>query len=252
VKNKLTNAALFDPQGNVLQPSDAFYKKNIFLLRGRFRPCTHVNLDMIKTGYQEFLKDKDVNPGNIFSISELTLNNLQNEGQIIEKDFLDRVEILCSLGQNVLISSYHEYYRLVAYLSGLTKHKIGIVLGIGNMVEVFNEEYYQNLKGGILESFATLFSRNVKLYVYPMKQTEGELQTCENFPIAPHLFHLYQYLLFNDKIADIKGVELKFLDIYSDKVLKMIKEGQSGWEAMVPERVYEAIINKKLFGFVNH
>jgi hypothetical protein len=249
VKNNLTNAALFDPEGNVLQPSDAFYKKNVFLLRGRFRPCTNVNMDMIGTGHQEFLNDRDVNPGNIFSISELTLNNLQNEGQIIEKDFLDRVEILCSLGQNVLISNYHEYYRLVAYLSGLSKQKIGIVLGIGNLAEVFNEEYYKNLKGGILESFSTLFSRNVKLYVYPMKQKDGTLQTCENFPIAPHLFHLYQYLLFNDKIADIRGVELSYLDIYSDNVLKMIKAGENGWESMVPSLVYEAIVNKELFGF---
>ena len=47
VKNGLTKAAMFGPDGNVMQPSDELYKKNVLVLRGRFRPPTHVNVDML-------------------------------------------------------------------------------------------------------------------------------------------------------------------------------------------------------------
>jgi hypothetical protein len=250
VKLGLTQAALFDPAGNVLQPSEAFYKKNILVLRGRFRPCTHVNMDMLKTGYDQFSNDKEVDPAKIITLSELTLTNLKTEGEINEKDFIDRVEILCSLGQTVLISNYLQYYRLITYLSRFTKYKIGIVLGILSLSDIFNEQYYTNLKGGILESFSALFSRNVKLYVYPARDLRTrEVMTCKNFRLPDNLLYLYKYLLANDKLEDIKEANMQYLEIISDDVIKMIKESKRGWETMVPEPVASAIINKQLFGY---
>jgi hypothetical protein len=252
VKNHLTHAALFDPQGNVLQPSEVFYKKNILLLRGRFRPFTKVNTDMLKSGNEQFKSESSVDPSNIVAVSELTLSNLRNEGEINEKDFLDRAELLCSLGQTVLISDYHEYYRLVAYLSKFTKQKIGIIIGILNLAEIFNEKYYVNLKGGILEAFATLFSRNVKMYVYPSRdQKSHEYLNCTNFELSPNLKDLYEYLIVNDKLEDIKDARLEYLSIISDNVLNMIKNGVEGWEIMVPEPVAAAIKEKKLFSYSN-
>ncbi|HEX8548976.1 MAG TPA: TonB-dependent receptor [Cytophagaceae bacterium] len=253
VKNGLTKAALFNPKGQVLQPSEAFYKKNILILRGRFRPCTYVNQDMLSTGYAQFSKDKNVNPDNIITISELTLTSLQSEGDINEKDFLDRVEILCSLGHTVLISNYLRYYRLISYLAGFTKHRIGIILGILSLSDIFNEQYYTDLKGGILEAFATLFSRNVKLYVYPAKEARtGNIVTCTNFRLPENLFHLYKYLLSNDKLEDVVNYNAAYLNIISDDVLKMIKEGEEGWETQVPREVSEAIKGKKLFGYASN
>lgn len=253
VKNGLTKAAIFGPQGNVLQPSETFYKKNILILRGRFRPVTNVNLDMLKTGFETFKVEKDVNPDKIVTISELTLSSLQSEGEINEKDFIDRVEILCSLGHTVLISNYLRYYRLVAYLSTMTKQKIGIILGAKSLSDIFNEQYYLDLKGGILESFATLFSRNVKLYVYPAKEPRtNNLISCDNFRLPENLVYLYKYLLANEKIVDIDGANYNYLDILSDDIIKMIKEGKTGWETLVPEQVSEAIKKKELFGLKNH
>ena len=250
VRNGLSNAALFGPDGNVLQPSEVFYKKHILLLRGRFRPITHVAMDMIKTGYEEFANDSDVDVDKIITVSELTLVNLKADGEINEKDFLDRAEILCSLGQTVLISNYHEYYKVVAYLSRFTKLKIGVVLGIINLSEIFNEDYYKSLKGGILESFSALFSRNVKMYVYPAKDPQtGRLVTCKNFVLPEHLTYLYMYLLANDKMEDIRGAHTEYLNIISDQVLNMIKSGQAGWENMVPPLVANSIIEKKLFDY---
>ncbi|TAH25398.1 MAG: TonB-dependent receptor [Cytophagales bacterium] len=253
VKLGLTQAALFGPEGNVLQPSEVFYKKNILVLRGRFRPCTFVNLDMIKTGLEHFKNDKQVDVNKIICISEININSLTSDGQMInidEEEFIDRAEILCSLGHTVMISNYHKYYKLVSYLSRFSKQKIGLVLGIMSLSEIFNEQYYTDLKGGILESFSTLFSKNIKLYIYPARDVHSkELLTCKNFRLPENLVYLYKYLLANDKLEDIVNARLDFLDIFSDNVIRMIKAGESGWEKMVPKEVSEAIIRKQLFDY---
>lgn len=251
VKNGLTHAAMFGPKGNVLQPSSALYKKNIFVLRGRFRPVTHVNVDMMITGMRAFRKESDVEIQNVTPIVELTLNDLTMEGEVDETDFLDRVDLLCSLGQNVLISNYQEHYKLASYLSQFTRHrKLGIVLGYYNLVRIFDESYYDNLNGGILESFSRLFGSNVKLYVYPTFQSNSDaLQTSKSFKPEEHLKNLFQYLLDNDKVQDIEGAKKENLHIISDEVLDMIQKGAIGWEKFVPNKVADAIKQNHLFSY---
>ncbi len=252
VRKGFTNAALFGPDGNVLQPSEVLYKKHILAIRGRFRPFTHVNADMLEKGISHFMKEEDVDPEKVVILSELTLHNLKEGEDIDEKDFLDRVDILSSLGQTVLISNYQEYYKLVAYLSHFTKLKIGIILGIINLEWIFDEKYYQNLKGGILESFATLFSRNVKLFVYPaLRFNTNELFTCEKFHwvLPPTQVDLFEYLIANNKLEDITDYDESLLSVTSDEVLAMIKSGQDGWEDKVPELAVNIIKEKCLFGY---
>ncbi|MFN8354345.1 MAG: TonB-dependent receptor [Spirosomataceae bacterium] len=249
VKNGFTNATMFGPDGTVLQPSEVLYKKHTLVLRGRFRPVTHVNLDMLKKGLKHFLSDPDVDANKLVILSELTLHDLQAGGEINEKDFLDRVDILCSLGQTVMISNYHEYYKLVAYLSKLTYLKIGIVLGINNLEWIFEEDHYKNLPGGILEAFATLFSRKVKLYVYPTRKADGIIYTLEGFNLPPQIVDLYEYLFANNKLEAIRDAELSNLHIYSDNVLAMIQRGEDGWEDMVPPEVAHVVKAKCLFGY---
>jgi hypothetical protein len=251
VKNGMSNAAMFDPDGNVLQPSEALYKKNILALRGRFRPVTHVNVNMLECGKRAFLAEKDVNQDDVLVLTELTLNNLRAEGQIDEQDFLDRVDILCSLGNTVMISNYQEYYRLVEFLSLFTRgKKIGIVLGIYSLGDVFEEKFYTHLRGGILEAFGKLFGQNVKLYVYPSRiPGTNELLGCENFEVPEKQASLFKYLLDNDQLATLKDANPDILHIFSDNVLDMIRQGKEGWEQMVPDKVAQAIQLKCLFGY---
>lgn len=251
VQQGYTNSALFDPTGEVKEPADVFYKKHILAIRSRFRPCTNVNIDMFKNGVDQFTQDEAItDTENIVQVAELTLSNLRSEGEIDYKDFLDRVDILASLGKYVLISNYQEYYRLVDFFNRYTKLKFAIVLGPFNLADIFNEKYYSNLKGGILESFSALFSRNVRLYIYPaIKADSNELYNSVNFEIPEHLAFLYKYLQATDKIKDLSNYNTEILHIYSDKVLEMIRTGQSVWESMVPELVLNAIQSKKLFGY---
>jgi len=253
VKYGFSDAALFGPDGKNQQPSEVLYKKHIVVVRGRFRPLINVHMDMLNTGVKQFLQEPDVDRNNVIVIAELTLQSLQERdavdtAEIDEKDFLDRVDILCSLGQTVLISNFHEYYKLVAYLSTITKLKMGVVLGYPNLEYIFSEEHYQDLPGGILESFAALFSRKVKLFIYPTLR-DGVIMNGLRFSPPPHLVDLYRYLISNNKIEDISHYREKNLNLQTDKILKLIKEGSEGWQEFVPAEVAALIKERCLFGY---
>lgn len=249
VKNGFCDLALFGPDGKILQPSDTLYKKHIFVLRGRFRPIINVHIDMLENGVRQFIQEPDVDESKLIVLSELTLHSLK-EGQqeIDDKDFLDRVDILCSLGQTVMITNYVEYYKLVADLSKITRLKIGLVIGYPNLEYIFQEENYKGLPGEILEGFATLFSQKVKLFVYPTLRN-GIIMNCMRFNPPTHLFDLFRYLIANNKIEDIFHYNQANLNIQTDNMLDLIQKGELGWEENVPTEVVKMIKDRCLFGF---
>ncbi len=254
VKNGMTKAAMFGPDGEVMQPSEMLYKRNVLVLRGRFRPVTHVNVDMLLASRRMFKRDPDVDKKNMSVVTELTLNDLNLDGKLDENDFLSRAELLCSLGQSVLISNYFEYYRLVDYLSKITRgRKIGIIMGIYALQRVFEEKTYENIRGGILECFASLFGTNVKLLIYPSIKvgTTDELFTLKDFEetLPDNLKSLFRYLLDNNKLEDVQNADADNLHIISDNVLEMIQNNDAGWEKFVPRRAEEVIKDHGLFGY---
>jgi hypothetical protein len=205
---------------------------------------------MLLTSRRHFKQEPDVTRSNIVLLSELTLNDLSADGKVDEKDFLHRCDILCSLGQNVLISNYFEYYRLVEYLSKITRgKKIGIIMGIYALQKVFDEKTYENIRGGILECFASLFGTNVKIYVYPALRPDATLFTLKDFEneLPPNLKNLFRYLIDNNKMEDVSDADTRKLHIISDNVLAMIRKGEPGWEKFVPHKVEEAIREQRLF-----
>ena len=60
VKERMTNAVIFTPDGMSKQPSDILYRKNILTMRGSFRPVTKVNIDMLQKGLEKFEKTNKV------------------------------------------------------------------------------------------------------------------------------------------------------------------------------------------------
>ena len=170
----LTNAVMFGPKGDVLQPSEVLYKMAILVERGSFRPVTHVNVDMLNCATAQFIQEPAVKGKDVVVLMEITMNNLLAAGELDARDFLARVDILGDIGFTVLISNYPEYYRLGSYFRRYTKEMIGVAMGINNLLEIFNEKYYENLEGGILESFGRLFRHSVKLYIYPMRKDAYE------------------------------------------------------------------------------
>jgi len=250
VQQGLANAAMFTSSGEVVQASEVLYKRPILVERGRFRPVTKVTLDMLDCAQRQFAHDPQVKGEDIVTLMEMTLTNLTSDGGIDYKDFLDRADLLGSLGKMVLISNYAEFYRLAGYLFRYTKRNIGIVMGVPTLRELFEEKYYNDLEGGILESFGRLFKNALRLYIYPSKDhVSGRLITAAGLQVAPHLRHLYQYLLENQSIQELRGFDEHCLPISSKAVLAKIRGGDDHWETMVPAQVAEMIKERHLFGF---
>lgn len=249
VKNGMTDAVMFDPTGNNVLPAAVLYKKNILALRGSFRPVTKVNMDMYKKSLEMFLEENKVQEENTLVVFEITLSNLRSDGEIDERDFMDRAELLCSLGQYVMISNFQEYYKVVEYFSNYTKARMGLAMGVSNLVDVFDEKYYRHLSGGILEAFGKLFYRDLKVFLYPMKDENGVVVNSENLKVHPRMKELYKFFKFNGKVVDITNFDENDLEIFSREVLKMISKGKPGWEEMLPKGIAELIKRDNLFGY---
>lgn len=276
VQHGLTNAVMFGPGGEVLQPSEILYKKAILVERGSFRPVTHVNVDMLTCATAQFMQEPAVKGKEMVVLMEITMNNLLAGGELDAADFMSRVDMLGDIGCTVLISNYSEYYRLTSYFRRYTKEMIGVAMGINNLLEIFNERYYEHLEGGILENFGRLFRNSVRLYIYPMQQAAYErylatdrpvseavptggnlggafarevLITARNVQVAPHLRNLYEHLSENHYLECIVGFNRDILSIFSRDVLERIRQGDASWETMVPAPVASAIKRRGLFGY---
>jgi len=221
-------------------------------MRGRFRPMTKVHVDMIEQGMSQYLKEPDVKKDNVCTLLELTLKDLTADGKISEKDFIDRVELLGSMGYTVMISNYLKHYKMIEYLSLITKgHKIGVLLGIYNLQSIFDEKYYNTLNGGLLEAFGRGFGHNIKMFVYPALNTEtGDVYGVHNFKLPDHLGGLFDYMIKTNKVEAIHHHDPELLHISSDDVLKKIQTGIVTWEDDVPESVMKAIKFYHLFGYL--
>ena len=248
IKNGMTDAVMFGPDGNNLLPAAVLYKKNILALRGSFRPVTKVNMDMFKKSYDIFVREQTVKEENTIVVFEITLSNLKASGEIDEQDFMDRAELLCSLGHIVMISDFQEYFKLVEYFNNYTKERMGLTMGVSNLVDVFDEKYYRHLSGGILEAFGKLFFKNLIVYLYPMMDPEtGRILTSNSIKVHPRMKELYKFFKYNGKVMDIIDYDPEVLHIYSRDVLKKITKHQDGWEELLPDGVASIIKEKQLF-----
>jgi hypothetical protein len=250
VKNGMTDAVMFGPDGTNVLPARVFYKKNILALRGSFRPVTKVNMAMYEKSYEMFIKENKVDEEKTEVVFEITLSNLRAEGEIDEHDFIDRADLLCSLGQSVMISNFQEYFKVVEYFSNYTKARMGLAMGVSNLVDIFDEKYYRHISGGILEAFGKLFFKDLKVYLYPMKDPEtGELITSENLKVYPRMKELYKFFKYNGKVIDIEDYDESIMNIFSREILNKIANGEPGWESMVPEGTDDLIKEYRLFGY---
>ena len=250
----LSGAAMFDPSGAVLQPSEVLYKKHVLVERGSFRPVCHVNMDMLRSARENFERDLGLpaSTGDVVELMELTMRNLREEGGEVDRaDFLARADMLAASGKTVLISDYFEYYRLAAYLAHYTSQRIAITMGASSLRDLFDEKYYAALEGGILESFGRLFKNELRLYIYPLLDpATGKLVTVDNLEVAPHLHKLYGYLVDNGSIKQLENVNRDYLHIFSRDALRKIRAGDSSWESMVPPQVAEVIKARRFLGYL--
>jgi len=248
----LSGAAIFGPSGEVLQPSEVLRKKAILVERGSFRPVTKVNMDMVRCARDRFAVEPEVKEKPVVELMEITMRNLLVAGQIDLGDFLARADALGAVGKTVLISDYFEYYRLAAYLTRYTTEPIAVTMGVTSLIELFTESYYKELEGGILEAFGRLFTKDLRLYVYPLRDHgTGQLKTVENVEIPGALQHLFRHLVERSRIKQLDNFDESVLHIFSRDVLNRIRQNDAAWEGMVPLEVADMVKKRQLFGYRN-
>jgi hypothetical protein len=247
----LSGAAMFGPDGNVLQPSEALRKRAVLVERGSFRPTTLVNIDMLECALAKFEADPAVAGRPVVALTELTMRNLLAGGEDVDRrDFMARADLLGACGLTVLVSDFFDYHRLAEYLASQTGERVGIVMGVPSLVDLFDERNHMQLTGGILESFGRLFKNDLKLYVYPQLRSEGgDPLTIDTLEVAPLLRPLYDYLRGRGSFVQLDNYRADYLPILSRDVLRRISAGDGTWEAMVPGAVAELIKRRCFFGY---
>jgi hypothetical protein len=247
VEQGFTGAAMFDADGEVVQPYEVLSERPILVGRGSFRPVTSIGIALLEKAAAQFSAELDEAPT---VVMEMSLSNLLSGDRIDHRDFLARVDILGALGKQVIISSFPYYYLMTEYLRFYTSKPIAFALGVPNLRRLFDEKYYTGLSGGILESFGRLFQTGVRLLVYPTIDAQtGELITSETLQIPAHLRHLHLYLLEGRQIGSITDVERKGLQFLPKDVLAMIQSGDPAWEELVPPTGVRLIKDRGVFGF---
>jgi hypothetical protein len=205
-------------------------------------------MSMLDCAYETFCNEPDVDPEDVVVLSEMTLSNLEGGNDIDVEDFLHRIEILCALGKNVMISDYGEFYRLAQYLFKQTSKPVAIALGIPTLKLVFDEKYYEDLEGGILESFGRLFRNDMRMFVCPtIDSRNGELITAHSLEVPEHLSHLYKHLLDNQYIRELDNIDRSHLSIHADNVLEKIRNDDADWVSMLPATVVSIISDRGYF-----
>jgi len=166
-----------------------------------------------------------------------------------------------------LVSNYLEYFKLSAYLRRYVKKPIGLVLGLNNLADIFKEDYYTNLEGGILEAFGKLFKDNVKIYAYPIElknfqryreqmelgdnfetaTDDDDLVTIDNLLVARNLRNLYKYIRENNFLENINNCDRENMNLFSRDVFQLVLERSDGWKNSLPECVCKLIEKNNLW-----
>src|SRR5690349_19839432 len=250
VSHSLTDAGMFRADAETVQPAEASYKKAIPMQRGSFRHGTYATDDMLDGARRKFLAESRFSECDLVVLMEMTLENLLAEGQLNHADFLARVDILGALGRTVLISKFGEYYRLSSYLSRYTSEMVGLVMGVPSLMEIFDEKYYLNLEGGILEALGRMFKGAFKLYVYPMiDEATGRMIAAHEIDVASNLKALFRFIVDNDFIIEITDYHPEYLKIFPPDAQDKLQYGVRDWVKMVPTEVTQIIKERVFFGY---
>ena len=251
VKHDFTQAVLFNEKGDVINAKDALYKKHILTCRGSYRPPTLVNIDMLERGKQTMMKDLKCKNDELWVLPEISMNKLRERGgEVDNEDFLARVDLLKEINYSVLISNYRNYSELSQFLAQNSKMNIGFVFGYYNLIEIFDESRYDEHPAGILGGVGELIGQRGRFYCYPGhdEKTQSTL-SLKDAPVAKEVRPLIDYLIARNRLSDITEYNQNVFHIWSRTVLKMIQNGESGWEEMVPKGLAKLVKEKCLFGY---
>lgn len=249
VKQGLTEAIVFGPRSEVLHVADELFRQPVLVQRGTYRPVTKSNLEVLDRVRNQFNKHPLLKDAGSKVLLEMTMASLTGEqGVVNEEDFLHRVDTLSTLGHDVMVSNFRLFYQMKSFLRQYTDQAIGIVVGAHLLPKIFDESFYREMPGGILEGMSRLFDDRTRMFVYPHKE-KGTTTTAASFKPPAQLQHLYKHLTGNEWLLDATDCDDIDTSIQSSDVRGLLEKRDPKWKTLVPDKARKVIEERQLFGF---
>ncbi|PRD53836.1 nicotinamide mononucleotide adenylyltransferase [Sphingobacterium gobiense] len=211
-------AAIFKPDAHAAQIKDYLYKKNIIILRTKYRQKSNPNFDLFNLAVEQFKKNTGATENDTVVLIEVLMGNaLDEENKITNEDlryFAERAEYLCSTGNNIMVSNFQRNNHLAEFIQTFKPKHVGIATNTSNLKNIFNTENYNKdvYTNELLSYISGMFSKDVKLYAYPyLDKKTNEIITTENMPVADEAKPLFDFLVQNKYIVDIENYDEKFV-----------------------------------------
>ncbi len=240
VEKKWSQACLIDAAGKAQNPQDYLWGKSLLIQRGFFEPVTNTHLDIFKRGLEHFKKEFALKATDVMGFFEFTIDNRAKGTHINTDQAFARVEMILQLEIPVLVTQFTLFYQLKEFIRASTDKPLGIVIGATHLEKLFDETFYFDLSGGLLEGMGKLLGRFSRLYIYPHKTAEICLLTKSFFP-KPNVKNIYRHFIDNNMIQDIAGCDDLTEFIHSEQVNKLIKKKDKAWKKLVPEKIHKLI-----------
>ena len=209
-----SKAAIFSPEGSAYQSKDFLYKKDIMILRTKYRQKSNPNFDLFNLAVDQFKRNLNIQDDNLVVMIEVLMSNALDKNPVLSNEdlayFAERAEYLCGTGNHVLVSNFTRNHYLAEYLSQFKPSNVGISTNIANLRRIFNSDQYnkEHYTDELLAYISGLFSKNVKLYAYPyLNKADNQIITTRNMPVSDEARSLFDFLVKNNYIIDIEDYD---------------------------------------------
>jgi hypothetical protein len=206
-----SSAAIFDTLGSPSLPKDLLYKKDIMILRTKFAQKSLPNFSMLNKAVEQFKRTENVKEDNLSVLIEVLLSNILTPDSEVNKEIdlnviADRAAEMCKTGNLVIVSNFARHNKLAKYLDRCKPKSVGISTNINNLKFVFNSSNFGDNYASMLLSYVSdMFNKNVKLFAYPfLDKKTNKVITTGNMPVTPDAKPLFDFLIINGYITDIK------------------------------------------------
>ncbi len=199
-----SDAAIFDSLGKPCLPKDLLYKKDIMILRTKYAQKSNPNFSMLNKAVDQFVRTEHVKEDNLSVLIEVLMSNVLSANDDVPentdlKAVAKRAEEMCNTGNLVIVSNFARHNKLAKYLDRCRPKSVGISTNINNLKFVFNSSNFGD------NYSSQLLSKNVKLFAYPfLDKKTNEVITTSNMPVTPDARPLFDFLIINGYITDIK------------------------------------------------
>jgi hypothetical protein len=206
-----STAAIFDSDSHPRQAKDLLYKKDVMILRTKYGQKSNPNFSLFNKAADQFKLVNKVDDNNLIVMIEVLITNVLTAAQETPDDIdlevvAKRAEEMCKTGNFVIVSNFTRKNRLAKYLDRCKPKSVGMSTNINNLKFVFNSANFgENYTGHLLSYVNDMFSRNVRLFAYPfLDKKSNTVITTENMPVSPEAKPLFDFLIMNGYITDIK------------------------------------------------